>query len=83
MYIMDWIVKEKCGTPELLDEKMVAYYGQNSAWKFNLSECKSYKTGAMGRMTELGLLERKWDRRSVTYSITKKGKEYMEAKNNE
>jgi hypothetical protein len=74
--ILEWI-EAGYNTPNALDEMMEQHYGPQTKWKFSESEYPSYKGGALGRLTELGMLGRRWENRSVRYVVTDKARRIM------
>ena len=66
--ILLWIKDGKDDTTKL-DEIMEQHYGPGSEYGFSETEYPTYKGGAMGRLTELGLLGRTWENRTVRYRV--------------
>lgn len=73
-FILDNVRKGR-KTPEELNDRVRSEYG--SVWKGE-NEPVTMRSGAVSRISELGLLERKKDGVKVTYFLTDRGQQYLD-----
>ncbi|MGA8858279.1 MAG: hypothetical protein WB643_14080 [Candidatus Bathyarchaeia archaeon] len=72
-FILDKVAKGR-KTPEALNDSIRAEYG--AVWK-GKNEQATMRSGAVSRMSELGLLKREKDGVKVTYLLTERGQQYL------
>jgi hypothetical protein len=72
-FILDSVNKGR-KTPEALNDNIRAEYG--TVWK-GKNEQATMRSGAVSRMSELGLLKREKDGVKVTYLLTERGRQYL------
>jgi len=65
-------------TPDQLSEAIETNYGYGSQKNWNLAQISTYRTGAIGLLGDMSLIERKRDGRRVSYSLTKNGERELE-----
>ena len=70
-------VAEGADTPTELSEAITSLYGNGTSRNWNDKQVPTYRTGAIGLLGEMSLISRTWNFRSVTYSVTDKGKEVL------
>ncbi len=70
-------VAEGADTPSKLSTAIATLYGRGTTRNWNDKQIPTYRTGAIGLLGDLGLISRTWNFRSVTYSVTDKGKEVL------
>ena len=75
--LLRWVDVEEITTATALDEKMYVCYGEASPWAYNTATCNTYKGGVMGRLSEMKLLNRRWENRRATYSVSAAGRELL------
>ena len=71
------ISRDGADTPAGLSAAIVSVYGKGTTRNWNDKQVPTYRTGAMGLLGDMGLISRAWSFRSVTYSVTEKGKEVL------
>jgi hypothetical protein len=76
--ILSWIQHHQITTATGLDQKMEDEYGHGAAWAYNSAMCSTYRGGAMGRLSELKLLNRQWENRMAVYSVSETGIAFLE-----
>lgn len=64
-------------TPNELSAAIARLYGKGTSRNWNNKQVPTYRTGAIGLLGDMGLMSRTWNFRSVTYSVTDKGKEVL------
>ena len=64
-------------TPVELSAAITIVYGKGTTQNWNDKQVPTYRTGAIGLLGDMGLISRTWKFRSVTYSVTDKGKEVL------
>jgi hypothetical protein len=64
-------------TPPVIDAAMVKLISNDRAEKLSKSYLSSQRSGAMSRMTDLGLLTRIPDGTRISYSVTAHGRDYL------
>lgn len=64
-------------SPEKLDEALYKMMRQNDDRSFSRSFLSSQRSGAMSRMVDIGLIERNWSGKCVTYSVTEYGQKFL------
>jgi hypothetical protein len=64
-------------TPNELSAAIARLYGKGTSRNWNNKQVPTYRTGAIGLLGDMGLISRTWNFRSVTYSVTDKGKEVL------
>ena len=62
-------------TPIELSAAITGVYGNGTTQNWNDKQVPTYRTGAIGLLGDMGLISRTWNFRSVTYSVTDKGRE--------
>ena len=67
-------------SPEDLDEALFKMMRQNDNRIFLKPFLSSQRSGAMSRMVDIGLIDRKWTGKRVTYSVTEHGQEFLHDK---
>jgi len=67
--ILNWI-NEGHDTPDLLTAKVKMNYGPRTEQDWNQEQASTYRGGAIGRLGEIGIVERQWDSRRVTYLVS-------------
>ena len=65
-------------TPDKLSEAIGTNYGYGSQNDWNSAQTSTYRTGAIGLLGDMSLIERKRDGRRVSYSLTKNGEKELE-----
>ena len=65
-------------TPDKLSEAIGTNYGYGSQNDWNSAQTSTYRTGAIGLLGDMSLIERKRDGRRVSYSLTKNGERELE-----
>ena len=64
-------ISEGSDKSDELEEAVMALLGEDDKWeKVKQSGFSTYVRGALGRCGELGLVERTWDKRKVTYHLS-------------
>ena len=64
-------------TPNELSADIARPYGKGTTRNWNNKQIPTYRTGAIGLLGDMGLISRTWNFRSVTYSVTDKGREVL------
>ena len=64
-------------TPETIDTFLQQYVSRDRAEKLSQSFLASQRSGAISRMSDLGLIERQRDGTRVSYGIPKEGREFL------
>lgn len=67
--ILNWI-NEGHDTPDLLTGKVKEKYGPGTEQNWNQEQASTYRGGAIGRLGEIGVVERQWESRRVTYLVS-------------
>ena len=70
-------VAEGADTPNELSAEIARLYGKGTTRDWNKKQVPTYRTGAIGLLGDMGLISRTWNFRSVTYSVTDKGREVL------
>tara|TARA_Y100001960_G_scaffold287441_1_gene325594 strand:+ start:456 stop:1544 length:1089 start_codon:yes stop_codon:yes gene_type:complete len=70
-------VAEGADTPNELSAEIARLYGKGTTRNWNKKQVPTYRTGAIGLLGDMGLISRTWNFRSVTYSVTDKGREVL------
>ena len=70
-------VAEGEDTPNELSAAIARLYGKDTTRNWNNKQVPTYRTGAIGLLGDMGLISRTWNFRSVTYSVTDKGREVL------
>ena len=65
-------------TPDQLSEAIGTNYGYGSQNNWNSAQISTYRTGTIGLLADMSLIERKRDGRRVSYSLTKNGERELE-----
>ena len=72
--LLEWVHNQGTTGASDLDRKMELNYGEATSWGYNTATCNTYKGGAMGRLSEMKLLKRRWENRKAIYSVSPAGK---------
>ena len=64
-------------TPTELSSAIDRAYGLGTPRNWNGAQVATYRSGALGLLGDCGIISRTWRFRSVTYSLTDKGKEVL------
>ena len=65
-------------TPDQLAGAIGTNYGYGSQKNWSFAQISTYRTGAIGLLGDMSLIERKKDGRRVSYSLTKNGEKKLE-----
>jgi DNA-binding MarR family transcriptional regulator len=76
IHVLQSIKHGNC-TPDQLSEEIQTVYGYGSQKNWNAAQISTYRTGAIGLLGDMSLIERKRDGRRVSYSLTKNGEEIL------
>jgi hypothetical protein len=76
--LLEWVHNEGATGASDLDKKMEINYGETTPWGYNAATCSTYKGGAMGRLSEMKLLKRRWENRMAVYSVSETGIAFLE-----
>ena len=77
VHVLQSIKNGNC-TPDQLSEEILTVYGYGSQKNWNAAQISTYRTGAIGLLGDMKLIERTRDGRRVSYSLTKNGEKKLE-----
>jgi hypothetical protein len=67
-------IEDGADTPTELSSAIDRAYGLGTPRNWNGAQVATYRSGALGLLGDCGIISRTWSFRSVTYSLTNKGK---------